>query len=87
MSRRWVSSWLMLTRLIDRARPVSGSTVTSGPVESRVAGGDVEMGRDAGQRGRQDAIVAPAEDRVVRAGHADVGLVGGAVVAGSARRR
>ena len=38
------------------------------------------MGRHAGQGRRQDAIVAPAQDRVVRAGHADVGLIGRAVL-------
>src|SRR5262249_53509597 len=51
-----------------------------GAVEAGVAGGDVEVGLDEGQRGGEDAVVAPADDRVVWAGHADVGLIRGAVL-------
>ena len=70
----------MLTRLIDKARPVWGSMVTRAPLSR---GSPVATSKWAGTQvsvADKDAIVAAAEDRVVRAGHADVGLIGGAVL-------
>ena len=41
------------TRLIARAWPVCGVDGDERPVEAGVAGGDVEVGVDEGQRGRR----------------------------------
>ena len=70
----------------------------AGRLAGRLIGGDddrvepagprrrLEPGRHAGEEPAERRLDGDADDRVVRPGHADVGEVGGALSAGSARR-
>ena len=64
---------------LDGGGPAGGWVdVDDRAAEADVAGGDVELGGAAGERGFHHAVDAAADDAFERAGHADVALEGGA---------
>ena len=66
-------------RVTAVARPVSSSAVDDDAVQPRIAGRRLEPRRHAGEEARQRRLALHADDRVVRAGHAGVGQIRGAV--------